>query len=215
MITGIGIGLFMSVVGLGGNVAPVNQIPDGVTKPTLGRLVYVIVSLIGFTVCACTASRCAKREKIYSAFYIGFTAGLFLWQALGEGAWHFGYTENGVYLNFIRLEATASLFLVPVFALFTAYLMKHSSLDFGVLCTLLSFLCDWFGHFILEGFYPFVSGFMTIDTFYRISGSVLGSAMSAAAVLLAARRYKDLKGRLLCSLLLYIGVSVIAFGFIE
>ena len=215
VITGAGIALFMVVIGWGEPVAPVNQVMGLTTKPTLGRLVYIVAALIGFVVCFLIAGRCARRNKLYPAFYIGFTAGLLLWQAIGEGAWHFGYTEDGTYINFFRLEASDSFFLVVVFAFFTAYLIRYSAPDFGALCAILSFVCDWFGHFLMEGTYPLVSGFMTDSTWYSVVGFTVGIALSTTAVILPIRRYKDLKGHLLCSMMLYIGISVMAFGLME
>ena len=214
-ITAAGIAVFMFVIGLGDTIAPVNQVFDEMTKPTVGRLIYVITSLVAFFVCAIIAARCAAKEKIYWAFYLGFLAGMLLWQAIGEGAWHFGYLVDGNYVNFFCMESSGALFLVIPFAVLTAYLMKSRVLNYGVLCTILSFLCNWYGHFILEGTYPYVSGYFSVSTWYMICGLTVGTAITAAAMLLPILKFKDTKGRLLCSMLLYIGISVIAFGFIE
>lgn len=214
-ITGAGIAVFMTVIGLGDTIATVNQVADEMTKPTLGRLVYVIVSLVATFLCAAWAAKCATKDKIFPAFYLGFTAGMLLWQAIGEGAWHFGYMVGDNYINFFRLESSGSLFLVISFAALTAYLMKSRVMNFGVLCTVLSFLCNWYGHFVSEGTYPYVAKFFSVSTWYAVSGLMVGIILTVAAILLPIFKYKDTRGRLLCSMLLYIGISVMAFGFIE
>ena len=214
-ITGVGIAAFMVSIGLGNTIAPVTTVGDEMTKPTVGRLIYVIASLIAFVICAIVSERYSKADRVYPAFYYGFVAGMLLWQGIGEGAWHFGYDCEGSYVNYFRLESPASLFLVIVFALFTGYIMKNRCLGFGVTCTLCSFLCNWFGHFVSEGTYPLVAKSLEVGTWYAISGIIVGVILSAVAIYLPIKKYKDTKGRLLCSMLLYIGISVISFGFIE
>lgn len=214
-ITGVGIALFMFTIGLGGDIAPAVAVGDEMSKPTVGRLIYLIISFIAFVVCAVLAESYARKERLFPAFYLGFIAGMLLWQAVGEASWHFGYDVRGAFSNFFRIEAPGSLLLVISFALLTAYLMRRRSLGFGALCTLSSFLCNWYGHFVSEGTYPLVAASMDVSKWYAISGLSVGIVLTAAAILLALRKYKDTRGRLLCSMLLYIGISVISFGFIE
>jgi len=214
-ITGAGIAVFMFVIGLGNIIAPVNQVGEELTKPTLGRLVYVIVSLAATFLCAVCAAKCATKDKIFHAFYIGFTAGMLLWQSIGEGAWHFGYMVEDNYINFFRIESSGSLFLVISFAALTAYMMKSRVMNFGVLCNVLSFISNWYGHFVSEGTYPYVAEFFSVSTWYAVSGLTVGIILTAAAILLPIFKFKDTRGHLLCSMLLYIGISIMAFGFIE
>lgn len=214
-LTGIGIAVFMFTIGLGSNIAPTSVICNETTKPTSGRMAYIIFSFAAFVVTAFLAEKFSKQEKIYPAFYTGFLSGMFLWQAVGEGSWHFGYQLGESYLNFFRIESAGSLFLVITFALFTGYVMKNRLLGFGVLCTILSFLCNWYGHFVSEGTYPIVSGFMSVSTWYATIGLSAGIIISAAAIILACKKFTDTKGHLLCSMLLYIGISIVSFGFIE
>lgn len=214
-ITGIGIALFMFSIGKGGNIAPVVAVGDEMTKPTVGRIVYLIASLIAFVVCAVLAEKYASKGRLYAAFYTGFIAGMLLWQGIGEASWHFGYTVGESFDNFFRLESPGALWLVLAFALLTGYLMRKKCLGFGVLSTLCSFLCNWFGHFVSEGTYPLVAASMDASRWYAVSGLSVGIVLSAAAVWLALRRFRTTRGRLLCSMLLYIGISVISFGFIE
>ena len=214
-ITGAGIVAFMFTIGVGENIAPVNTVVDEMTKPTSGRLCYLIFAAIAFLVCAVLAEKFARKDRIYPAFYLGFTAGMILWQCVGEASWHFGYSLEGGYYNYFRIESPGALFLVLAFALFTGYLMKNGLLGFGVLCTLLSFLCNWFGHFVSEGTYPLAAEVFSVGTWYAVSGVVCGVILTAVAIILPIKVYKDTKGRLLCSMLLYIGISVFSFGFIE
>lgn len=213
-ITGAGIAAFMFTIGVGENIAPVNTVVDEMTKPTSGRLCYLIFAAVAFLVCAVLAEKFAGEGKIYPAFYLGFSAGMILWQCVGEASWHFGYSLEGGYFNYFRIESPGSLFLVLVVALFTGYLMKNDLLGFGVLCTLLSFLCNWFGHFVSEGTYPLANS-LPVGTWYMISGLVVGTILTVVAIILPIKKFTDTKGHLLCSMLLYIGISVISFGFIE
>lgn len=214
-ITGAGIMVFMFVIGLGNTIAPVNQVADEMTKPTVGRLVYIVASLVAAFLCAACATKYATKDKIFHAFYLGFTAGMLLWQAIGEGSWHFGYMVADNYINFFRIESSGSLFLVISFAALTAYMMKNCVMNFGVLCTVLSFLINWYGHFVSEGTYPYVAEIFSVSTWYAVSGLTVGIILTVAAIFLPIFKFKDTKGRLLCSMLLYIGISVMAFGFIE
>lgn len=214
-ITGVGIAAWMFAIGVGNVNGPAVQIADEMTKPTTGRLTYVILGFIAFVVTAVLAERFAKQDKMYPAFYTGFVSGMLLWQSVGEGSWHYGFDVFGGYQNFFRIEASGSLFLVLPFALFVGYLMKNRLLGFGVQCTLLSFLCNWFGHFVSEGTYPLVSGFLTVPQWYPIIGLGAGIIISVAAVILANKKYKDTRGHLMCAMLLYIGISIVSFGFIE
>ena len=214
-LTAVGIAVFMFTISLGAEIAPVNQIADEMTKPTSGRLCYVIFSMIAFIICAILAEKFSKEGKLYPAFYTGFLAGMLLWQSIGEGSWHFGYTLEGTYLNFFRIESAGSLLLAISFGLLTAYMMKNRCLGFGVLCTVLSFLCNWYGHFVSEGTYPLVANSLSVSTWYATIGLSVGTIISVAAVILAIKKFKDTRGHLLCSMLLYIGISIISFGFIE
>lgn len=214
-ITAAGIAVFMFTIGLGDTIAPINTVGDESTKPTVGRIYYVIFSSIAFVVTAVLAEKNAKKDKLYPAFYLGFTSGMLLWQAVGEGSWHFGYYVGESYQNYFRIESPGSLFLVLAFAFFTGYLMKNKLLGFGVMCTLLSFLCNWFGHFVSEGTYPLVASKLAVSSWYAISGLSVGIVLTIAAIILPIKKFTDTKGHLFSSMLLYIGISVISFGFIE
>lgn len=214
-ITAAGIAVFMITIGFGKNIAPVQTVGDEMTKPTVGRICYEIVSFVGFVLCAIIAEKKSKAGKIDSAFYIGFLSGMLLWQSLGEASWHFGYSVGGTYFNYFRIEAPGALLLVIVFGILTAYLMKKRALGFGVLCTLCSFLCNWYGHFVSEGTYPLVAKSLPVSTWYAISGVTIGTIVSIAAIILPIKVFKDKRGHLLCSMILYIGISIISFGFIE
>lgn len=214
-ITGAGIAIFMFTIGLGDTIAPVTTVGDEMSKPTVGRLCYVIFSLPAFVILAVLSERFARKERIFPAFYLGFTAGMLLWQGIGEGSWHFGYYVGEAYQNCFRIESPGSLYLVIIVALFTGYLMKNRLLGFGVLCTLLSFLCNWFGHFVSEGTYPLVASNLSVSSWYAISGLTVGTGIAVAAIILPIKKFTNTKGHLLSSMLLYIGISIISFGFIE
>lgn len=63
-------------IGQGPNILNSVQIGDETTKPTLGRLCYVIFAFVMFLVCAIVAIK--KEEKVYVSFFLGIMSGTFL-----------------------------------------------------------------------------------------------------------------------------------------
>ena len=63
-------------IGLGPNILDPVQIGDEITKPTLGRLCYLIFAFIMFLVFAIVAMK--NANKVYVSFFTGILSGTFL-----------------------------------------------------------------------------------------------------------------------------------------
>jgi len=205
------IALFMVCVKRGPLLEEAELVGDETSSPTVGRLAYGVLSLLaslGFTV---VASKAAKTEHDVRAFWFGFPAGILLWQAIGEISWHF--SVGGI--HFVPLENVTSFPLAILFVLLLIYGKRHHSFDWGVWIMLLSFACNWFGHYITLGIYPFVEPYFTSRQ-WNVSISVAAGALFFLySVLFLLFRARTTRGRMLASLMSYIAIAVIYFGFAE
>lgn len=200
-------------IGLGPNILDPVQIGDEITKPTLGRLCYLIFAFIMFFVCAIVAMK--NANKVYFSFFTGILSGTFLWQMLGEDMWHFGLLEHGEIVHFIRLESISVLpFLIPL-VIFVVYCATRKNFNWGIISVLVSFFINWLGHYVSHGTYPIFQFVMTEDVWFQIAGCLFGSLIIIISICLAIFKAKTLKTRILCSALLYAGIAIVAFGFME
>lgn len=203
--------VFYQFIGRGPLVQEIRLVGDEESSPTVGRLIYGIISFVGFAVCTKLASNAAKADHDRSSFWFGFAAGVMLWQSVGEISWH--YSVAGI--NFVPLENVTSLPMALMFLLLLVYGKRHHSFDWGVWCMLLSFACNWFGHYITIGIYPFVSNFFTERAWNLGISYVTGILFLIYSVLFLLFRAKTTKGRMLASLMSYISIAVIYFGIAE
>lgn len=199
------------LVGLGPMIQAPALVGEAQTKPTLGRLVFGIIALVLWFVITLLASRSAKKDKHYTPSFLGFIAGILLWQAIGEISWH--YSIGGV--HFVPLESITSFPLACLFIMLLVYGKKHHSFDWGVWCMLLSFAFNWMGHYVMEGTYPFVASLVDQHTWYIGASSVSGACGFIYSIVYLLFRAKTRRGRLLASMLTYISISVIALGILE
>ena len=158
------------------------------------------------------AIRKGEAGSVWPVFWIGYTGGTLLWQSVGECAWHFSVRGGGFLICFPHLEGASAVFLVLLFCLLLLYAWRHDSFGWGLWIFILSFMCNWIGHFVMIGTYPFVASLMDEHLWYIISGLVIGLATCAVAVVLGRRSALDTKARLCCSLLLYMGIGIIVTG---
>lgn len=181
------------------------------TNPTVGRLVYCICSFwvaIGLVV---LGSRLDKKGKTEISFGCAFGAGVFFWQSLGEGVWHFAI--NGT--NFIRLECQQSM---PIAILFIILLFLYGfskNKNFAIWTCLLSFATNYLGHFLTLGLYPFISSVADWKTFCITISCVAGVIAIILGTYLTLFCKKDKKTIYLASMLIFIGAAVIYFGITE
>lgn len=204
------IGLHRLFVGRGGPLGVPELVGDEMSSPTVGRLIYAILSCVLFLILTILASKQAKTGKEIQPFWLGMFAGTFLWQSIGEDLWHF--TLDGV--HFVQLESIAVLPFVILFLLLLIYTLRNQALDWGILCTMLSFACNWLGHYVMLGSYPFVSAFVDEKTWYALSGCVVGALALLVGIYCGVKKADSRRQRLLAAVLTYIAVGVIAFGLI-
>ena len=187
------------------------MVGEAQTNPTLGRLVFGISALVLWLVLTFMASQSAKKDKHYTPSFLGFVAGILLWQAISEISWH--YSIGGV--HFVPLESITTFPLACLFILLLVYGKKHHSFDWGVWCMLLSFAFNWMGHYVMEGTYPFVASMIDQRTWYVATSLVSGVCGLICSIAFLLFRAKTRRGRLLASMLTYISISVIALGILE
>ena len=198
----------------GNYILPQTTYLGELTSPTSGRLVFAVSAMILCFVFAFISSKLAKKEKLFLSFTVGILSGTFLWQSLGEDLWHFGIYENGELVNFLKLESIQVLPIVLPFLLFVLYGMFRKSFDFGILCAVSSFLCNWMGHYCSHATYPIVASFMEISKWYIISGIAFGGVLLLLGIYLGVFASRDKKGRYFSSIVAYIGVAIFVFGMI-
>ena len=202
---------FSLFIELGPMVEAPALVGDAQTKPTLGRLVFGLTALVLWFIFTFIASKSAKKDKHFVSSFCGFTAGILLWQFIGEISWH--YSVDGV--HFVPLESVTTFPIACLFILLLAYGKKHHSFDWGVWCMLLSFAFNWMGHYVMEGTYPFVASMVDQHTWYVGASVVSGTCGLIYSIVFLLFRVRTRRGRLLASMLTYISIAVIAFGIIE
>lgn len=187
------------------------MVGDEQASPTMGRLLYMYISFVVALVLGIIASKCARINKDRVAFFCGFTSGILLWQAIGEAAWHF--SVGGV--HFVQLESIVSLPLVVMFVILLIYGYANKSFDWGAWCVLTSFACNWIGHYVTIGIYPFISNLIDAHNWNVCSGITCGSILFISSIWYLKRHSDTLKGRLFAALLTYIAIGVISLSMID
>ncbi len=201
-------------IGLGAFVLPQSEYLGEMTSPTTGRLVFAVCAMLGCFVLGYIAHIFAQKDKDLPAFLIGIFAGTLLWQSLGEDLWHFGIYVDGTLVNFLKLESIQVLPIVLPVLIAVLFGMLHHSFDFGVLCVIASFLCNWMGHYCSHATYPLVAGIMDISKWYVISGIGFGGALFLLGLYLGIAASVDRKGRMFSSIICYLGIAIFVFGMI-
>ena len=196
---------------LGGMIQEPALVGSEQTMPTAGRLAFGLLALILWFVCSFLASRSAKKGKDYAATFLGFTAGILLWQFIGEISWHYAIGE----VHFVPFESVTTFPVACLFILLMVYGKKHHSFDWGIWCMLLSFAFNWMGHYVMEGTYPFVAAYIDQHTWYTGAAIVAGVCGFIYSILFLLFRVKTRRGRLLASMMTYISIGVLAFGLME
>ena len=202
---------FSLFVKLGHMIQEPSLVGDDLTSPTVGRLAFGLFVLVLWLVFSWLASNAAKKDKHYSSSFLGFAAGILLWQFIGEISWH--YSIGGV--HFVPFESVTTFPLACLFILLMLYGKKHHSFDWGIWCMLLSFAFNWMGHYVMEGTYPFVASLVDQHTWYVGASLVSGICGLVYSIVFLLFRVRTRRGRILASMMTYISLGVIAFGLIE
>ena len=202
---------FSLFVKLGPLVQAPSLVGDDLTSPTVGRLAFGIIVLVLWFVFSWLASNAAKKDKHYASSFLGFTAGILLWQFIGEISWH--YSIGGV--HFVPFESVTTFPVACLFILLMLYGKKHHSFDWGIWCMLLSFAFNWMGHYVMEGTYPFVASLVDQHTWYVRASLVSGICGFVYSIIFLLFRVRTRRGRILASMITYISIGVTAFGLLE
>lgn len=198
-------------IGKGALIGEPKLIGDEMSSPTAGRLVYLFLSFALFLALCITASRFAKAGKDVPAFWCGYASGILLWQSIGEEAWHF--SVGGI--NFVKLESIAAFPVVLLFAALLLYAHRHRSFNWGIWCMIFSFACNWLGHYVTVGLYPFVENLFAPRTWNVWAGSIGGGLMFVFSIIYLITHAKTRKGRMFASMLTYISIGITALSIID
>lgn len=181
------------------------------SEPTVGRLIFGCVTFVFGLVLPYIAHIFNKKGKELIGFFLAFLSGVFLWQSIGECFWHFQI--GGVQLT--RIESIQSLPFVVVFVLLLVTAGFFKDKNFALWITVLSFACNWLGHYITIGLYPIVSSVADWKVWAYTMSGVFGGLATIGGLILSLFCPKTKRGVYLGSMLLFIGLGVLYFGFTE
>ena len=214
-ITAILVGLFALCLYLGSEMKPVVPIhvDDGETvDPNPMRMVFMLSGFVLSFILAYIADNRGKLGKTLSSFWWGYAGGTLLWQSVGECAWHFSIVEDEYLMCFPHIEGASAIFMVIISTILLVYCYRRRAFSWGVWVFVLSFIGNWFGHFVMIGTYPLVHELMDEEIWFKGLGSILGVSTIIGSILLNVYAAKDTKARLCCCLMLYFGIGMIVTG---
>ena len=113
---------------------------------------------------------------------------------------------------FPHIESASALIMVVVVTILLVYCYRRRAFSWAVWVFVLSFIGNWFGHFVQIGSFPLVAGLMEEGEWYVLTGSVVGGLTCAAALLGSVFYARTERGRLCFSLLLYFGIGIVITG---
>lgn len=215
LITAVLVGLFATFLYLGRDMPSVipPHMDDGEeVNPSPMRLAYMLLGFVGSFPMAWWATRVAGKGKTLKALLVGYAGGTLLWQAMGESAWHFSIVQEDFLTCFPHIEGSSALFLVILCAVLLAYCYRRHAFSWGVWAFVLSFVGNWWGHFVLIGTYPLVSGLMEEGVWFRAFGAGMGALVMLLSLFLWRYMARTEKARLCCILMLYFGIGIIVTG---
>ena len=215
LITVALVGLFVLCMHMGSDMSPVVPIheDDGeMVDPNPMRLAFMVVGFVLAFVLAAVADRRGKAGRTMAAYLFGYAAGTLLWQSVGECAWHFSIVTDDYLMCFPHIEGGSALIMVIIACIFLVYSYRHHVFSWGLWIFVLSFVGNWFGHFVLIGSYPLVHTAMDETQWFRIAGLVIGLLVCCAALLMGCFSARTQKARLCCCLMLYFGIGIITTG---
>ena len=214
-ITGVLVAIFALSIHLGSGMESVvpPHLDDGeAVDPSPTRLAFMCLAFLSAFLFAWLACKKGREGKILPAFWLGYTGGTLLWQSTGECAWHFSIVADDYLMCFPHIEGASALILVIVTSILLVYCYRRNAFDWGVWVFILSFIGNWFGHFILIGTYPLVSSLLEEEIWFRDAGLVIGLATVLSALYLNYYLAQSKQARLCCCLMLYFGIGIIVTG---
>ena len=214
-ITAVLVAAFALFIHWGQGMTPVvpPHMDDGeAVDSSPARLAFMCLAFVAAFVLAWAACRKGREGKVFPAFWLGYAGGTLLWQSVGECAWHFSIVEENYLMCFPHIEGASAIILVVVTTALLAYCARRNAFDWGVWVFALSFVGNWFGHFVLIGTYPLVHELMEEDVWFRGAGLVLGLLTVLSALYLNFFAARTRQARLCCCLMLYFGIGIIVTG---
>lgn len=215
LITAALVGILAACLHFGASMEPVVPIhvDDGETvDPNPLRMAFMFTGFVIAFVLAYWADRKGKAGKTVPSFFIGYAAGTLLWQSMGECAWHFSIKGEDYLMCFPHIEGASAIFMVIITTILLIYCYKRHAFSWGVWIFVLSFIGNWFGHFVLIGTYPMVHSLFEEESWFKGAGAILGTLTCLTAIFLTTHSALTTKSRLCCSLLLYFGLGIIVTG---
>ena len=214
-ITALLVAILYACIEFGKGLPPVVpvHIDDGETvDPNPYRFAFMLIGFALSFVLAAISEHKGRQGRTYPAFWWGYAGGTLLWQSVGECSWHFSIKNEDYLMCFPHLEGASALFLVLMVSVILIYCYEKNSFGWGMWVFLLSFIGNWFGHFIQIGSYPLVSKLIEESSWFQLTGAIVGSLTCVAAILLGVFSARDTKARLCTSLMLYFGLGIIVTG---
>ena len=211
LITGALVALFALFLHLGRDMEPVimPHVDDGeLVDPSPMRLAYMLFAFVLSLVFA----HFADRRDTMTAFWLGYAGGTMFWQSLGECSWHFSIPGEDYLTCFPHIEGPSALLMVVVCLVLLFYCFRRRAFSWGVWIFVLTFIGNWFGHFIHIGSYPLAGAVMEEQTWFHWVGWVVGVLTMLVAVVLNFTAARSRKARLCCCLMLYFGIGMIVTG---
>ena len=185
------------------------------TNPTIGRLLWLVISGAGGITLALISSCMAGKKKHKNLVYLlGSLAGTLMWQALGECSWNYGFWVEGQFTNFPRMECAQGWFIFIPFTIFFFLEIKRNTVDFGLQVSFLALWANWYGHIMMIGTYPFAGVGMTEEVWYQIMAVVAGVPLLIFSIWLMFSEKTNWRYKHLSALLFYAAFGTILFGLI-
>ena len=214
-ITAVLVAIFALFICLGNGMNPVvpPHLDDGEavdSSPT--RLAFMCLAFVSAFLFGWLACRKGREGKVLPSFLLGYCGGTLLWQSTGECAWHFSIVSEDYLMCFPHIEGASALIMVIVIAILLVYCYRRNAFDWGVWVFVLSFTGNWFGHFVLIGTYPFVSGLLEEEAWFKGAGLAIGIVSMLTALYLNFFAARTRQARLCCCLMLYFGMGIILTG---
>lgn len=208
---GIAMPLYRLIAHSGQLIQEAVDVAGEISEPTLGRLIFTIVFMIVGVGLVPLANLLDKKGKELFSFGVAFLSGVLLWQSIGECFWHFQI--GGIQI--CRIESIQSLPLVIIFVILLIVSGLFFNKNFALWVAVLSFACNWLGHYVTLGFYPIVSNLIDWKLWAYIMSCVVGGIATIMGLILSLFFRKTKKGVYLASMLFFIGIGIIYFGFTE
>lgn len=194
--------------------ADIESVPlrtDLANDPNIMRLIYMFLAIPATAVLVTFACKTSATVK---SFWLALIGGIVAWQGIGECSWHFGLWLNGNFSFFPKIEGAQGTFILALALPIFVYLFFKGDMKWGIKIFLLSFFCNWVGHWVIAGIEPwFNSGkVITPKVWQIISGFVFGFGGTLFLLYRLFFKAETKEQRLTISLLLYTTVGVFIEG---